>query len=129
MDIEEFKRLNEPKARRSRLDLFRTEIFDLRLSGYSHDQIAEWLKTKSIEVSTEAIRKYVKKHASQFVPVVNQPGQTSTSPTDQVGEQRTGPNSEASGLSAKERGENRANEFIKAETTNPLIKRIQEKKK
>jgi orotate phosphoribosyltransferase-like protein len=61
MDIEEFVQGVQPKKKRSRLLPFREQIMTLKSQGYTDLQISEWLALNKLEVSREAVRKFVAK--------------------------------------------------------------------
>lgn len=48
-----------PRAKRSKLDPFKAQIFELRALGYANGQIRDWLATVGIKVTQEAVRKFV----------------------------------------------------------------------
>jgi IS30 family transposase len=59
MNIEDFEKLMPPKAKRSRLQPYLREIFQLKDKGYANWQIAEWLAHNEIKVSQETVRKFI----------------------------------------------------------------------
>lgn len=60
MDIDEFEKSREPKAKRSRMEPFITQIFELRDRGYANLQISEWLEVNGLKVTQEGVRKFIK---------------------------------------------------------------------
>ncbi|MFB0827743.1 hypothetical protein ACEU07_20925 [Chromobacterium violaceum] len=66
MDINEFEKQTPPKAKRSRLEPFRNQIFELKARGYANWQIAEYLKQNGVSVTQEAVRKYIKSRESDL---------------------------------------------------------------
>lgn len=60
MDIEEFERQVKPRAKRSRLEPFQSEILALKSKGYTNWQIRDWLAANGVEVSQESVRKFIK---------------------------------------------------------------------
>lgn len=129
MDIDEYKRKTQPKARRlSRLDPFRTQIFDLRESGYALDQIAEWLVANGLTITSEAIRKYVKKHEGQMIQVAKQPAPAALPPAVKESEGQNTQGENGAALSENQRRDKAAEKYINPETTNPLLRRKKEKK-
>lgn len=60
MDIDDFKKTFEPASKRSKLDAYRKEIFDLKDQGYTNKQICDYIKANGITVSVEAVRKFIK---------------------------------------------------------------------
>jgi len=60
MDIEEFEKQVEPRAKRSRLEPFQAQIFELKAKGYANWQVCEWLAANGLKVSQEAVRKFIK---------------------------------------------------------------------
>ena len=60
MDIEEFEKKVQPRAKRSRLEPFQAQIFELKEKGYANWQVCEWLAANDLKVSQEAVRKFIK---------------------------------------------------------------------
>jgi hypothetical protein len=60
MDIEEFEKQVEPRAKRSRLEPFQAQIFELKAKGYANWQVSEWLAANGLKVSQEGVRKFIK---------------------------------------------------------------------
>ena len=60
MDIEEFKKQMQPRAKRSRLEPFQAQIFELKAKGYANWQVCEWLAANGLKISQEAVRKFIK---------------------------------------------------------------------
>ncbi len=65
MDIEEFAKQVQPRAKRSQLDPYKEQIFTLKARGYANWQIRDWLETVGIKCSQEAVRKFIKSRAGQ----------------------------------------------------------------
>ena len=139
MDINEFIKQVKPRAKRSQLDPFKDQIFELRALGYANGQIRDWLATNGIEVTQESVRKFVVTRESanaqpdkkQKIAVARQSDQGTSqglaaTPPLAGGESHTDePGAAAAGLSPKQRREKRADEFIKSENTvlNKLVKK------
>lgn len=68
MDIEEFEKSVAPKAKRSRLEPFQSQIFELKSKGYANWQVSEWLAANGVKVSQEAVRKFIKSREGNAVP-------------------------------------------------------------
>ncbi len=139
MDINEFIQQVKPRAKRSQLDPFKSQIFELRELGYANGQIRDWLATNGIEVTQESVRKFVVTRESasaqsankEKAAVVRQSDQGThqgpvASPPLRGGDSDTDePGAAAAGLSPKQRREKRADEFIKSENSvlNKLVKK------
>ena len=139
MDINEFIKQVKPRAKRSQLDPFKSQIFELRELGYANGQIRDWLATNGIEVTQESVRKFVVTRESasaqpaykEKAVVVRQSDQGTsqglvvTSPIAGGDSDTDEPGAAAAGLSPKQRREKRADEFIKSENTvlNKLVKK------
>ena len=139
MDIKEFIKQVKPRAKRSQLDTFKSQIFELRELGYANGQIRDWLATNGIEVTQESVRKFVitRESASaqpahkEKVAVVRQRDQeasqalVATPPLTGGDSDTVKPGAAAAELSPKQRREKRADEFIKSENTvlNKLVKK------
>ena len=61
MDIEEFEKRMKPSAKRSRLEPFRSQIFELKAKGYADWQVRDWLAANGLEVSRQAVQQFIKK--------------------------------------------------------------------
>lgn len=139
MDINEFIKQVKPRAKRSQLDPFKSQIFELRELGYANGQIRDWLATNGIEVTQESVRKFVVTRESasaqpaqkEKAVVIRQSDQgtsqglVATSPITGGDSDTDEPGAAAAGLSPKQRREKRADEFIKSENTvlNKLVKK------
>lgn len=139
MDINEFIKQVRPRAKRSQLDPFKSQIFELRALGYANGQIRDWLATNGIEVTQESVRKFVVTRESasaqpthkEMAVVIRQSDQgtsqglEATSPITGGDSDTDEPVAAAAGLSPKQRREKRADEFIKSENTvlNKLAKK------
>lgn len=66
MDINEFEKNTTPRAKRSQLEPFIEQIFELKRKGYSNLQISEWLRANKIEVTQEAVRKFIKSRTEKL---------------------------------------------------------------
>lgn len=60
MNIEEFEKQVQPRAKRSKLEPFKDQIFELKAKGYTNLQVSEWLALNEMKVSSEAVRKFIK---------------------------------------------------------------------
>lgn len=60
MDIDEFEKNTQPKAKRSRLEPFQAQIFELKAKGYANWQVCEWLAANDLKISQEGVRKFIK---------------------------------------------------------------------
>ena len=137
MDINEFVEQVKPRAKRSQLDPFKSQIFELRDLGYANRQIRDWLATNGIEVTQESVRKFVITRESADARPANQERTVAVRRRDSEaspgliassigGDSDTDePGAAAAGLSPKQRREKRADEFIKSENTvlNKLVKK------
>jgi hypothetical protein len=139
MDINEFIKQVRPRAKRSQLDPFKSQIFELRALGYANGQIRDWLAMNGIEVTQESVRKFVVTRESasaqpaqkEMAVVIRQSDQgtsqglVATSPITGGDSDTDEPGAAAAGLSPKQRREKRADEFIKSENTvlNKLAKK------
>lgn len=60
MNIEEFEKQVQPRAKRSKLEPFKVQIFELKQKGYTNLQVSDWLASNGMHVSSEAVRKFIK---------------------------------------------------------------------
>lgn len=140
MDINEFVKQMKPRARRSQLDPFKAQIFELRELGYANWQIRDWLATNGIEVTQESVRKFVVTRESSIAGSSRQESPDVIKRGDQIADTAltvtpalegssstpAEPVAGAVGLSPKQRREKRADEFIKSE--NPVLNKLVKKK-
>lgn len=64
MDVSAYKENHLPRSRPRKtgvMDAFKKEILDLKASGYSLNQIQEWLMNNGTEVSRAAIHTYIRR--------------------------------------------------------------------
>ena len=139
MDINEFIKQVQPRAKRSQLDPFKSQIFELRELGYANGQIRDWLATNGIEVTQESVRKFViTRESANAQPAIKEKaaavkqsdqgtsqGLVATPPLRGGDSDADESGAAAAGLSPKQRRERRADEFIKSENTvlNKLVKK------
>ena len=139
MDINEFIKQVKPRAKRSQLDPFKSQIFELRELGYANGQIRDWLATNGIEVTQESVRKFViTRESANAQPAIKEKaaavkqsdqgtsqGLVATPPLRGGDSDADESGAAAAGLSPKQRRERRADEFIKSENTvlNKLVKK------
>lgn len=64
MDIDEFEKRMQPSAKRSKLEPFQAQIFELKSKGYANWQVCEWLVANGVKVSQEGLRKFIKSRES-----------------------------------------------------------------
>ena len=67
MDISEFEKLVKPSSKRSSLELFRSQIFELKNKGYADRQIRDWLAANGLEVTRQTVQIFIKK--SKGMPI------------------------------------------------------------
>lgn len=81
MDITEFEKQMPPKAKRSRLEPFLQQIFELKDKGYANWQIQKFLEDNGVKVSQESVRKFIKSREGHTAP----PDEKAAAPAPQVG--------------------------------------------
>lgn len=142
MDIEEFEKRQQPRAKRSRLEPFQAQIFELKAKGYANWQVAEWLEANGLKVSSEAVRKFIKSRDGSTSPA-SMPGISTPPPPSAVPQAPAPPASpeadtqspadDLAGLDKKQRRERLADKFLgeEAKPKNALATRFlnQEKSK
>ncbi len=148
MDIEEFEKRVQPSAKRSRLEPFRSQIFELKAKGYADWQVRDWLAANGLEISRQAVQQFFKKEAKaervHAPPVSTNPQRVHAAintETPAAAPQGLTPKGEAqapdepeddlAGKSQVEanriRRERKAQQFIKEQPTNSLIKNLKDK--
>ena len=123
MDIEEFEKRQSPRAKRSRLEPFQAQIFELKAKGYANGQITEWLAANGLKISQEGLRKFIKSREGNPSPASAPSASTAPANAAQKDEE-TSHADDLTGLDKKQRREKIADQFIKSESTNPLLKRL-----
>lgn len=74
MDIKDFEKQATPGRRRSRLDRFIDQIFELHRKGYTLVQIAQFLDANGEKVTPQTVHKFIKaRQATGFAPDANAP--------------------------------------------------------
>ena len=142
MDIEEFEKRQQPRAKRSRLEPFQAQIFELKAKGYANWQVCEWLAANGLKVSPEAVRKFIKSRdgstspasmpSANTAPASAAPEVSPPSPAaPEAGE--SSPVDDLAGLDKKQKREKLADRFLgdEAKPKNSLASRLikQEKSK
>jgi len=142
MDIEEFEKRQQPRAKRSRLEPFQAQIFELKAKGYANWQVCEWLAANGLKVSPEAVRKFIKSRegapspasmpSANTAPASAAPVVSSAPPAaPEAGE--ASPADDLAGLDKKQKREKLADRFLgdEAKPKNSLASRLikQEKSK
>lgn len=133
MDVKEFEQQMQPKAKRSRLEPFHAQIFELKEKGYANWQICKYLADNGINISQEGLRKFIKSRDGQPVPKTAGTGSTKASglhnPTT-TGEVAPAPQGEATPVVEKQelvevldakKQEQKTSQYIKS--SNPLANR------
>ena len=145
MDIEEFEKQERPRAKRSRLEPFQAQIFELKAKGYANWQVCQWLEANGLKVSQEAVRKFIKsRDGSTPTPApASMPGantapasaapEVSPAPPASPEAGESSPADDLAGLDKKQKREKLADRFLgdEAKPKNSLASRLikQEKSK
>jgi hypothetical protein len=132
MDTTEFQKRVKPRAKRSKLEPFQLQIFELKTKGYAIGQICEWLAENDVKVSRQGLAKFIKSHDFS-APPPSMPGantaQASAAPKVSPAPPVTPKASEVdefAGLSPKQRRQKIAEEYFGTEDnpSNSLINRF-----
>lgn len=134
MDIEEFEEKFTPMGRRSRLEPFRVQIFELKMKGYADWQVRDWLATNGIETSRQAIQQFTKKgQEEKRIHTFRTPIQEiSPEAAPQLKPKREAPAEydlarKSLVEASRVKRERKAQQFIKDQPTNSLIKNLKDK--
>lgn len=133
MDINEFEKRMQPRAKRSKLEPFQAQIFELKAKGYANWQVCEWLSENGVKVSQEGLRKFIKSRdgsappsmpSANTAPASAAPQASPASPdVPESGDGSTPTNTEGLTLGQQRiRREAKAAEFIKG--SNSVLDRI-----
>ena len=142
MEIEEFEKRVQPSAKRSRLEPFKSQIFELKAKGYADWQVKDWLAENGVEISRQAVQQFFKKEAkaspvsadsSHTVPVNNSTRAVSPQLTpkeevttkDEVEDDLTGKSTSEITRIKRER---KAQSFITDQPSHPLLKNLKDNK-
>jgi hypothetical protein len=66
MDISDFEKTMRPNGKRSQMDPYINQIFELKGKGYANWQIKEFLAHNGIHVTTEAVRQFIKSRGNKL---------------------------------------------------------------
>jgi len=124
MDIEEFEKKVNPGGKRSRLEVFSAGILRLKSKGYAYHQIQEWVASNGIVISRQAIEHFVRKKERN-----RQSGILSTTSNQDVPINTNRSMTEKSSpILSREEREKIANQYIKDEPNNPILRKIRKEK-
>lgn len=130
MDINEFVKQVQPRAKRSRLDPFKDQIFELKARGYANWQIRDWLASNGIDVTQESVRKFVVTRGEGKQKQFSNPNQDTNTPAPTTGSQgdsgMADGDVETGAQGRKERLDKHSNEYVNQET-NPVLKILKKK--
>ncbi|ARU33023.1 hypothetical protein CAP31_14680 (plasmid) [Sulfuriferula sp. AH1] len=130
MDANEFLKKVTPAGQRSRLVPFWNDITKLRQSGCTLEQVCEFLAANGVQMSIAGLSKYIKRReekgekADQTPAFGHDQKPLPASPIQGAAEAPQDSEPEVSGLSKQAQRERRAQEFIRPENTNPLLKKL-----
>lgn len=131
MDINEFVKQVQPRAKRSRLDPFKEQIFELKARGYANWQIRDWLASNGIDVTQESVRKFVvtrgESNQKQISNPIQATGPQASADSSQGESSPVVGSSEPEALGLKQRLDKRADEFFNQENTNQVLKILKKK--
>jgi hypothetical protein len=135
-DLEEFIRKHRPGTKRSRLFPHLPAIHRLRAEGFSFDQVCQYLGEKGVSITVSGLASFLKRHENiKGGEQGHVPTRGTAVPPKHLGDDISGdatPSAtsppELDGLDRKQRRERLADQFIKPETSNPLLKRMKENK-
>lgn len=144
MDANEFLKRVKPAAKRSRLAPFLDDINKLRGEGCTLDQVREFLAANGVEISVAGLSKYIKRQEGKAGTTAPPTTRPTAAPAQNLDVSKSGPvaapvepepappvsdetspgDDDLSGLDKRQRREKLADQYIKPETTNPLLKRL-----
>ena len=141
MDINEFEKRMQPRAKRSKLEPFQAQIFELKAKGYANWQVCEWLSENGVKVSQEGLRKFIKSRDGSAPPSMPSANTAPASAAPEVSPAppaapeagESSPADDLAGLDKKQKREKLADRFLgdEAKPKNSLASRLikQEKSK
>lgn len=124
MDIENFEKTVSPGGKRSRLEVFSSEILRLKNKGYAYHQIQEWLASNGTRISRQAIEHFVRKkernNQDLISPTISKP--SSQNIINGSATEKT------SSISTREEREQVAQQFIRDVPSKLLLQKINQEK-
>ncbi|MBM2886515.1 hypothetical protein JFK97_19170 [Chromobacterium phragmitis] len=92
MEIHEFAQQATPRGKRSKMDPFASQILELKAKGYANWQIAEFLKSNDVVVTTEGVRKWLIKNSDgqHHLPVAQSEKSVGTSESTTADKEKSG---------------------------------------
>lgn len=132
MDINEFEKRMQPRAKRSKLEPFQAQIFELKAKGYANWQVCEWLSENGVKISQEGLRKFIKSRdgsappsmpSANTAPASAAPKASPASPDVPEASEGSTPTEGLTLGQQRLQREAKAAEFIK-DSKNPLLKHI-----
>lgn len=85
MNIDEFKKVNKPSKRKSRLDVIHLELVKLKEDGYSLSDMVKFAVANGIDIKPQAISQFLKRRETTKEAT----RQLSEQPTKEVTEVKT----------------------------------------
>ncbi len=126
MDINEFEKRMQPRAKRSKLEPFQAQIFELKTKGYANWQVCEWLSENGVKISQEGLRKFIKSRDGSAPPSMTSANTAPASTAPKASPASPDVPEASEGLTLGQQRiqrEAKAAEFIK-DSKNPLLKHI-----
>jgi len=133
MDISEFEKRAKPRNRRSRLDPFIKEIFELHSKGFTRAQIAEFLAANGVTVTGEAVRQFMSRRSAPVadpVPSVTPAAAPRATPAPAAQSPQPAPRTDAPGTPdlQPEAGKPLSEQILNAPTQKYSYKQLQKLK-
>lgn len=134
MDADSFLKQNAPRPRSAMADYW-DDIKKLRAAGCTLEQVREFLAANGVAVSVAAISKYIKRREAEGETIdkeetrttaekpVERQKEAAAEPAPKPAEPAPETDEEGGRLSAKQKRERLADQYIKPETTNSLFKK------
>lgn len=123
MNVDEFLKATEPKAKRSVLDPFYDDIKKLRTHGRTLSQVRDFLKANNVEITVAGLSKFLDRRDKNKTDTVAKNIKNTTPTTAPEDDGNSEINNDTTGLSAKQKREKNADKYC-PESTNPLLKRL-----
>jgi predicted transcriptional regulator len=131
MDIEEFQMLVNPSMKRSRLELFRPQILELKAKGYANRQVRDWLAANGLSVSQQSVQQFLKKNTKldSSNGIINEDDclEKTENNSSIKNEEKCKTIGKIDTETLRMKREREANRFIKDEPSNQLLKAFKDK--
>lgn len=126
MNMDEFKKMVKPAGKRSRLEPFRDQIFELKAQGYTDNQVCDYLSSNNITISRQSLYKFVNKktHGNSLLTLSSESINSNNPDNTALTIEPT----KVEFVSEKAKRDQIANKYIKDGPTSPVLRKLLKEK-